>query len=86
MANKRLSVDKMAEKYPNQQLFIVESEICERTSQLISGIVQVHSSSRDDIHKESKEYVGGAAIRSTGDNTTTKDMHSLISYSLKNNR
>ena len=86
MVNKRLTVDQMTEKYPNQWLFIVKPEICERTSQLISGIVQVHSSSRDDIHKVSKEFVGGAAIRFTGNTTTIKDRHSLISYSLKNNK
>ena len=82
--NKRLTVKEMFERYPNQWLFIVKPEICENTTQLISGIVQVHSPSRDIIHKASKEFVGGAAIKFTGEYTDKKRRHSLISYSIKN--
>lgn len=75
MASERLTAQEMVEKYPNQWLFIVEPEICEDTSELISGIVQTHSPSRDDIHKVSKEFIGGAAIRFTGEWTTPKYQH-----------
>ncbi len=82
--SKRLTVKEMYDKFPNQWLFIVEPEICENTTQLKSGIVQAHSPSRDIIHKASKEFAGGAAIKFTGEYTDNKPRHSLISYSTKN--
>ena len=63
MARERLTIQEMVEKYPNQWLFIIEPDICEETNQLISGIVQVHSPSRDDIHKVSKGFIGGGSYK-----------------------
>ena len=82
--DRRLTVEDMFEKYPNEWLFIVEPEICEQTTQLMSGIVQVHSPSRDIIHKASKEYVGDAAIKFSGEYTDPERRPRLISFSLKN--
>ncbi len=86
MARERLTIQEMVEKYPNQWLFIIEPDICEETNQLISGIVQVHSPSRDDIHKVSKEFIGGAAIRFIGKWTEPKykRTHRITSYKPKN--
>ncbi len=88
MARERLTTQEMVEKYPNQWLFIIEPAICEETDELISGIVQVHSSSRDDIHKVSKEFIGGAAIRFTGEwtNPKHKRTHRITSYKPKNSK
>ena len=84
MNNKRLTVKEMFEKYPDQWLFIIRPEICKNTSQLLSGIVQVRSSSRNIVHKASKKFVGGAAIKFTGDYSIPEDKQTLISYRLKN--
>lgn len=65
MKAERLTIDEMKQKYPDQWLFIVDCEHSENT-ELISGIVAVHSPSRDVINKASAEYKGGAAIRYTG--------------------
>lgn len=88
MARERLTTQEMVEKYPNQWLFIVEPAVCEETDELISGIVQVNSPSRDDIHKASKEFIGGAAIRFTGEwtNPIYKRTHRITSYKPKNSK
>ena len=65
MKPERLTPDEMTQKYPDQWLFIVDCEHSAST-ELISGIVAVHSHSRDVINKASAEYKGGAAIRYTG--------------------
>ena len=65
MKNERLTIDEMVQRYPDQWLFIVDCEHSAST-ELISGVVAVHSPSRDDIKKASAEYKGGAAIRYTG--------------------
>ncbi len=65
MKQKRLTIDEMVQQYPDQWLFIVDCEHSAST-ELISGIVAVHSPSRDVINKASAEYKGGAAIRYTG--------------------
>lgn len=65
MKQKRLTIDEMVQQYPDQWLFIVDCEHSAST-ELISGIVAVHSSSREDIKKVSAKYKGGAAIRYTG--------------------
>ena len=65
MEQKRLTINEMVQQYPNQWLFIVDCEHSANT-ELISGVVAVHSSSREDIKKASAEYKGGAAIRYTG--------------------
>lgn len=88
MPRERLTTQEMVEKYPNQWLFIIEPAICEETDELISGIVQVHSPSRDDIHKASKTFIGGAAIRFTGEWTDPKykRTHRITSYKPKNSK
>ena len=65
MSNERITFEEMAKKYPDEWLFIVDCEHSTST-ELISGIVAVHSPSRDVINKASAEYKGGAAIRYTG--------------------
>lgn len=64
MANERLTIKEMEQKYPDEWLFIVDCEISENI-ELLSGIVAVHSKSRDDIYEASRRYKGGAAIRYT---------------------
>ncbi|MCY3739697.1 MAG: hypothetical protein OXH00_01615 [Candidatus Poribacteria bacterium] len=63
---KRLTLDEMIEKYPNQWLFIVDPEINRDTSELISGIVTARSDLRDDVYSELRTLKGGAVIRYTG--------------------
>ena len=65
MKNVRLTIDEMVQRYPDQWLFIVDCEHSANT-ELISGVVAVHSPSRDVIKKASAEYKDGAAIRYTG--------------------
>ena len=65
MTNERMTFEEMAKKYPDEWLFIVDCEHSAST-ELISGIVAVHSPSRDIINKASAKYKGGAAIRYTG--------------------
>lgn len=65
MKRERLTIEEMVQQYPNQWLFIIDCEHSPST-ELISGIVAVHSPSRDVIKKASAEYEGGAAIRYTG--------------------
>ena len=65
MSNERMTFEEMAKKYPDEWLFIVDCEHSAST-ELISGIVAVHSPSRDVINKASAKYKGGAAIRYTG--------------------
>ena len=52
MKNERLTIEEMVQQYPDQWLFIVD---CEQTAntELISGVVAVHSPSRDVIKKAS---------------------------------
>lgn len=65
MEQNRLSIEKMFTRYPDQWLFIVDCEHDEAT-QLISGVVAIHSPSRDVIDDFSSKYKGGAAIRWSG--------------------
>ena len=65
MKQERLSIEEMVLKYPNQWLFITDCEISENT-ELLSGIVSVHSTSKDVVNKASATYEGDAAIRYTG--------------------
>ena len=64
---KRLTLNEMVEKYPDQWLFIVDPEINNETSELISGIVTAHSDLRDDVYSELSTLKGGALIRYTGE-------------------
>ena len=74
----------MSKKYPNEWLFIIEPEIRENTTHLVSGIVQVHSKSRDDVYEASMKYKGDAAVRWTGDSTTQERRHKMTSYRCRN--
>lgn len=65
MEQNRLSIEEMFAKYPDQWLFIVDCEHDDAT-QLVSGVVAVHSPSRDVINDFSAKYKGGAAIRWSG--------------------
>lgn len=65
MSNERMTLEEMEQKYPDEWLFIVDCEISENT-ELLSGVVAVHSPSRDVINEASGKYKGGAAIRYTG--------------------
>ncbi len=62
----RMTIDQMYEKFPNQWLFVVEPEISENT-ELLSGVVDLVTDSREEIMKASAIYDGDAAIRYTGD-------------------
>ncbi|RKU35692.1 hypothetical protein C6496_15420 [Candidatus Poribacteria bacterium] len=63
----RLTFDEMIDQYPDQWLFIVDPEINNETSELISGIVTAHSDLRDDVYSELRTLIGGAVIRYTGE-------------------
>ena len=65
MTNERLTLEEMEAKYPDEWLFIIDCDISENT-ELLSGVVAVHSKSEDDIHEASRCYKGGAAIHYTG--------------------
>ncbi|MYB92685.1 hypothetical protein F4054_05255 [Candidatus Poribacteria bacterium] len=65
MTSEHLTLEEMEQKYPDEWLFIVDCKIGENT-ELLSGIVAVHSKSEDDIHEISRHYKGGAAIHYTG--------------------
>ena len=75
MSNKRLTLEEMEQKYPDEWLFIVDCEHSENT-ELLSGRVLVHSKSRADIYEASGHYKGGAAIRYTGE--LPEGMHYLL--------
>lgn len=65
--SERLTLDEMIDQYPDQWLFIVDPEINNETSELISGIVTAHSDLRDDVYSELRTLTGGAVIRYTGE-------------------
>ena len=65
MKQERMTLAEMELKYPNEWLFITDCEISENT-ELLSGIVSVHSKSKDEVNQASAAYKGGAAIRYTG--------------------
>ena len=63
MSGERMTVEGIAEKYPNEWVFIIEPKTRENTTHLVSGIVQVHSKSRDDVSEASRKFKGDAAMR-----------------------
>ena len=65
MKKERMTIAEMELKYPNQWLFITGCEISENT-ELLSGVVSVHSESKDKVNQASAAYKGSAAIRYTG--------------------
>ena len=85
MIGKRMTVEEMAEKYPNEWLFIIEPKTRENTTHLVSGIVQVHSKSRDDVSDASRKFKGDAAIRWTGDDTSQERRPKMPLYRPKKN-
>ena len=62
----RMTIDQMYEKFPDQWLFVVDPEISENT-ELLSGVVDLVTDSREEIMKASDIYDGDAAIWYTGD-------------------
>lgn len=82
MSVERMTVEEMSKKYPNEWLFIIEPETRENTTHLVSGIVQVHSKSRDDVYEASRKFKGDAAIRWTGDYTSQRPK--MTSYRPRN--
>ncbi len=64
MSNERLAIQEIEQKYPDEWLLIVDCEISENT-ELLSGVVAVHSKSREDIHDALVNYKGQVAIYST---------------------
>jgi hypothetical protein len=65
MKQERLSIEQMTLKYPDQWLFITDCEISENT-ELLSGVVTIHSPSKYKVNRASAAYKGNAAIRYTG--------------------
>ena len=84
MRVERLTIAEMEQKYPNEWLFIIEPEISENTTHLVSGIVQVHSKSRDDVFEASRKFKGDAAIRWTGDDTSQERRPKMPLYRPRN--
>lgn len=84
MTGERMTVEEMTKKYPNEWLFIIEPETRANTTHLVSGIVQVHSKSRDDVYEASRKFKGDAAIRWTGDYTTEERRPKMTSYRPRN--
>ncbi len=84
MSGERMTVEEMSKKYPNEWLFIIDPETRENTTHLVSGIVQIHSKSRDDVHKASREFKGDAAIKFTGDDASQERRPKMPLYRPKN--
>ncbi len=84
MTGERMTVEEMTKKYPNEWLFIIEPETRANTTHLVSGIVQVHSKSRDEVYEASRKFKGDAAIRWTGDYTTEERRPQMPSYRPRN--
>ena len=80
MCVERLTIAEMEQKYPNEWLLIIEPKTRENTTHLVSGIVQVHSKSRDDVYKASRKFKGDAAIRWTGDDTSQEQRPKIPLY------
>ena len=84
MSGERMTVEQMEKEYPNKWLFIIEPETHEGTTQLKSGIVQVHSDSRDKVYEASRKFKGSAAVRWTGDDAAQRQRPKLTSYRPRN--
>ena len=84
MIGKRMTVEEMSKKYPNEWLFIIEPKTRENTTHLVSGIVQVHSKSRDDVYEASRKFKGDAAIKWTGDDTFQEQRSKMPLYRPRN--
>ena len=84
MSGEKMTVEEMSKKYPNEWLFIIEPKTRENTTHLVSGIVQVHSKSRDDVYEASRKFKGDAAIRFTGDDTSQERRPKMPLYRPRN--
>ena len=84
MIGERMTVEEMSKEYPNEWLFIIKPETRENTTHLVSGIVQVHSKSRNDVYEASRKFKGDAAIRFTGDYTPQEQRSKMPLYRLRN--
>ena len=84
MIGERMTVEEMSKKYPNEWLFIIDPKTNENTTHLVSGIVQVHSKSRDDVYEASRKFKGDAAIRWTGDYTSQEQRPKMPLYRPRN--
>ena len=84
MCVERLTIAEMERKYPNGWLFIIEPKTREDTTHLVSGIVQVHSKSRDDVYEASRKFKGDAAIKWTGDDTSQEQRPKMPLYRSRN--
>ena len=84
MSGEKMTVEEMSKKYPNEWLFIIEPNTRKNTTHLVSGIVQVHSKSRDDVYEASRKFKCDAAIRWTGDDTSQERRPKMTSYRPRN--
>ncbi|MDE0087314.1 MAG: hypothetical protein OXU23_16450 [Candidatus Poribacteria bacterium] len=84
MCVERLTIAEMERKYPNEWLFIIEPKTRENTTHLVSGIVQGHSKSRNDVYEASRKFKGDAAIRWTGDDTSQEQRPKMPLYRPRN--
>ena len=84
MCVERLTIAEMERKYPNEWLFIIEPKTRANTTHLVSGIVQMHSKSRDAVYEASKKFKGDAAIRWTGDDTSQEQRPKMPLYRQRN--
>ena len=84
MIGERMTVEEMSKKCSNEWLFIIDPETREDTTYLVSGIVQVHSKSRDDVYEASRQFKGDAAIRWTDDDTSQEQRPKMPLYRQRN--
>ena len=84
MIMERMTVEEMSQKYPNEWLFIIQPKTRKNTTHLVSGIVQVHSKSRDDVYEASRKFKGDAAINWTGDDTSQEQRSKMPLYRPRN--
>ena len=84
MSGESMTVEEMSQKYPNEWLFIIKPKTRENTTHLVSGIVQVHSKSRDDASEASRKFKGDAAIRWTDGYTSQEQRPKMTSYRSRN--
>ena len=84
MTVERMTVEEMSKRYPDEWLFIIEPKVRANTTHLVSGIVQVHSKSREDVYEASRQFKGDAAIRWTGDDTPQEQRPKMPLYRPRN--
>ena len=66
MEHKRMAIEEMKQKYPNEYLFITNC-VHDEHSTLIEGVVAAHSPSIEDVYAELPKHTGHVAIRYTGE-------------------